>query len=223
MFLLPSVLWCCWLGGRKGIWPVKNWVVWCWRRYVIWHEVHLHMAQQMPLPLTISCSSKSRLVLPSWFLPFWYLLTRAVRDKFQKSSKMIVCRVREPLTLSGPCNSFNCSDHSKKTEHWLIDWWKKGELTMWSAAVHNQWAPMMLTAHPEILSGSKMPVAHPRFPVFHWQLATHTQAHTLFNNFEHHFSNSHSLKLGLVSLLTNKDASLIVRGILYTVQQLCAK
>jgi len=27
----------------------------------------LHMAQLMPLPLTISCSSESRLVLPSWF------------------------------------------------------------------------------------------------------------------------------------------------------------
>jgi len=21
---MPSVLWCCWLGGRKGIWPVKT-------------------------------------------------------------------------------------------------------------------------------------------------------------------------------------------------------
>jgi len=29
--------------------------------------VDLHMAQLMLLPLTISCSSKSRLVLPSWF------------------------------------------------------------------------------------------------------------------------------------------------------------
>jgi len=30
-FLLNcSVLWCCWLGGRKGIWPVKNCVVGCW-------------------------------------------------------------------------------------------------------------------------------------------------------------------------------------------------
>ena len=27
----------------------------------------LHMAQLMPLPLTVSCSGKSRLVLPSWF------------------------------------------------------------------------------------------------------------------------------------------------------------
>ena len=45
----------------------------------------------MSLPLTISCSSKSRLVLPSWFLPFWYLLTRVVPDKFHKSSKTVVC------------------------------------------------------------------------------------------------------------------------------------
>ena len=28
---LPSVLWRCWLGGRKGIWPIKNWMVW-WLR-----------------------------------------------------------------------------------------------------------------------------------------------------------------------------------------------
>jgi len=27
--LLPSVLWHCWLGDRKGIQPVKNWVVGC--------------------------------------------------------------------------------------------------------------------------------------------------------------------------------------------------
>jgi len=29
-------------------------------------DAGLHMAQLMPLPLTISCSSKSTLVLPSW-------------------------------------------------------------------------------------------------------------------------------------------------------------
>jgi len=38
--------------------------------------VDLHMAQLMPLPLTISCSDKSRLALP-----FWYQLTRVVTDK----------------------------------------------------------------------------------------------------------------------------------------------
>ena len=28
------VLWCCWLGGKKGIRPVKNWVVGCWHGYL---------------------------------------------------------------------------------------------------------------------------------------------------------------------------------------------
>jgi len=36
----------------------------------------LHMAQLMPMPLTVSCSSKSRLVLP-----LWYRLTWVVPDK----------------------------------------------------------------------------------------------------------------------------------------------
>jgi len=55
------------LGGRNGIQPVKI-ELWdagmliCVRR-----GIDLHMAQLMPLPLTISCASKSRLVLPSWF------------------------------------------------------------------------------------------------------------------------------------------------------------
>ena len=31
---LPSVFWCCWLGGRKGIRPVKNRVVGFWRGYL---------------------------------------------------------------------------------------------------------------------------------------------------------------------------------------------
>ena len=33
--LMPSVLWRCWLGGRKSIRPVKNFrVVGCWRGYL---------------------------------------------------------------------------------------------------------------------------------------------------------------------------------------------
>jgi len=60
---LRSVLWHCWLGGRKGIRPVKtDWwgavMVICLGR-----GAGLHMAQLMPLPLTVSCSSKSILVI----------------------------------------------------------------------------------------------------------------------------------------------------------------
>ena len=55
---LPSVLWHCWLGGRKDIQPVKT--EWWGAGMVISLErdADLHMAQRMPLPLTVSCSSK---------------------------------------------------------------------------------------------------------------------------------------------------------------------
>ena len=52
-----SVLWRCWLGSRKGVWPVKNCVVRCWRG-CLEQGADLHMAQSMPLPLTVSCFSK---------------------------------------------------------------------------------------------------------------------------------------------------------------------
>jgi len=60
--IFPPVLWHCWLGSRKGIRPVKTewWdtgVVMCLER-----GADLHIGQLMPLPLTIFCSSKSRLV-----------------------------------------------------------------------------------------------------------------------------------------------------------------
>ena len=54
--LLPSVLWRCWLGGRKGIRPVKNWVVGCWHGYL--SAARCRLIQLMPLPLTVSCFSK---------------------------------------------------------------------------------------------------------------------------------------------------------------------
>jgi len=49
----PSVLWHCWLGGRKGIRPVKNWVVGCWRG--LERGADLHIARLMSRPLTVSC------------------------------------------------------------------------------------------------------------------------------------------------------------------------
>jgi len=58
----PSVLLRCWLGSRNGIRPVKTGMVKC-----LGQGADLHIAPLMPLPLTISCSSKSRLVLQEWF------------------------------------------------------------------------------------------------------------------------------------------------------------
>ena len=46
----------------------------------------LHMAQLMPLPLTVSCFSKIQIGLP-----FWYRLTRVVPDKDPLNVCVCVC------------------------------------------------------------------------------------------------------------------------------------
>ena len=68
--LVPSVLWCCWLGGMKGIWPAKNWVVGCWSGYL--SGALCRLACGLAEATTTHCH---------WFLPFWYWLTRVVLDK----------------------------------------------------------------------------------------------------------------------------------------------
>jgi len=47
------------LGGREGIWPVKK-LEWLGADVVVYLEqgADLHMAQLMPLPLTVFCFSK---------------------------------------------------------------------------------------------------------------------------------------------------------------------
>jgi len=52
----------------------------------------LHMAQLMPLPLAVSCSVKSRLVLP-----FWYQLTRVVPEKGPLNGCVCVCANNEAI------------------------------------------------------------------------------------------------------------------------------
>jgi len=76
---LPSLLWHCWLGVRKSIWPVKNWVIKCW---------HCCMSR-------VSCkrflaSLKSRMVLP-----FWCRLTQVVLEKRPLNGCLSVGLLRE--------------------------------------------------------------------------------------------------------------------------------
>ena len=72
----PSVLWSCWLGGRKGIWPVKlSCGVLAWLS--VWSEV-----QTCIWPSWCHCHSLSLAsAKPRLVLPFWYRLTRVVPDK----------------------------------------------------------------------------------------------------------------------------------------------
>ena len=59
---VPSVLWRCWLGGRKVVKSCKK-TEWWGTGMVICLErgADLHMAQLMPLPLTVSCFSKIKI------------------------------------------------------------------------------------------------------------------------------------------------------------------
>ena len=71
-----SVLWRCWLGSRKGIRPVKNWVVGCWHGYLSGASCRLAYGPADATATYCLASVKSRLVLP-----FWYRLTRVVPEK----------------------------------------------------------------------------------------------------------------------------------------------
>ena len=85
-----SAIWRCWLGGRKGIRPVKNWVVGCWRGCV-WVKVQICI-----WPSWCHCHSLSLApVNPDWFyLPGFTFLVPAhpgSLDKIQEGHKMVVC------------------------------------------------------------------------------------------------------------------------------------
>ena len=88
---LPSVLWHCRLGGRKGIWLVKKlssevlaWLsVWSKVQTCIWPSwCHCHSLSLAPV--------KSRLVLP-----FWYRLTWVVPDIGPLNGCVCVCNLSD--------------------------------------------------------------------------------------------------------------------------------
>ena len=65
------------VGWQEGHTACKK-TEWCGAGMVICLQrgADLHMAQMMPLPLTVSCFSKIQIGLP-----FWYQLTRVVPEK----------------------------------------------------------------------------------------------------------------------------------------------
>ena len=75
--LLPSVLWRCWLGGRKGIRPVKKLSGGVLAWFSVWSKMQTCICPSWCHCHSLSLASvKSRLVLP-----FWYRLTRVVLEK----------------------------------------------------------------------------------------------------------------------------------------------
>jgi len=84
---MPSVLWRCWLGSRKGIRPVKKLSGGVLAWLSVWSEV-----QACIRPSGFHCHSlslasvKSRLVLPFWYRPTW-----VVPDKGSLDGCVCVC------------------------------------------------------------------------------------------------------------------------------------
>jgi len=86
--VLPSVLWRCWLGGRKGIRPVKKTLsieVLAWLS--VWSEVQTCIWPSWYHCCSLSLATvKSRLVLPFWYRPTW-----VVPDKGPLNVCVCVC------------------------------------------------------------------------------------------------------------------------------------
>ena len=49
-----SVLWHCWLGNRKGIPPVKSWVMVCWSQHFYWSFAHIIAPVGATISITLS-------------------------------------------------------------------------------------------------------------------------------------------------------------------------
>ena len=82
----PSVLCHCWLGGRKGIRPLKTeWWALAWLS--VWSEVQTCICPSWCHCHSLSLASvKSRLALP-----FWYRLTRVVSEKGPLNGCVCMC------------------------------------------------------------------------------------------------------------------------------------
>ena len=81
------MLWRCWLGGRKGIRPVKKLSGGVLAWLSVWSEVQTCiMAQLMPLPLTVSCFSKFQIV-------FTFLVPAHLGSPGQRAVKRACVRV----------------------------------------------------------------------------------------------------------------------------------
>jgi len=83
MSLLPSVHWHCWLDGRMGIRPVKNWAVGCWRGFLSGVRCRLAYGPAGSTATHCLAPVKSRLVSPfwcrlTWVVPDWGLLNGCV-------------------------------------------------------------------------------------------------------------------------------------------------
>ena len=127
-YYVPSVLWRCWLGGRKGIWPVKNLSGGVLAWLSLERDADLHMAQLMPLPLTVSCFSKIQ-------ISFTFLVPSHMGGPGKRAVKrMCVCVCLIVITCD--TGAFMCRLQ-----------WVCSSLVLWRSTCQNRWHVRLHLAH----------------------------------------------------------------------------
>ena len=112
-YYVPSVLWRCWLGGRKGIWPVKNLSGGVLAWLSLERDADLHMAQLMPLPLTVSCFSKIQ-------ISFTFLVPSHMGGPGKRAVKRMCVCVYVLLSLHATL-VHSCVDCNGCAQAWFCD------------------------------------------------------------------------------------------------------
>jgi len=111
--LVPSVLWRCWLGDRKGIQPVKNLSGGVLAWLSVWNEMQTCIWPSWCHCYSLSLASvKSRLVLP-----FWYWLTQVVTEKGPLNVCVCVCACACACVCVCVCVCVAVWSHSLSTTH----------------------------------------------------------------------------------------------------------
>ena len=104
---MPSVLWCCWLGSRKGIRPVKKLSGGVLAWLSVWST-----AQLMPLPLTVSCFSKIQ-------VGFTFLVLAHPGSPGQRAVKRVCVSVCVCVNVTGARETlFKWAQSLGMTSHW---------------------------------------------------------------------------------------------------------
>ena len=147
---LPSVIWCCWLAGRKGIRPIKNqsggvlaWLsVWSKGQTCIWPNwCHCH---------SLSLASvKSRSVLD-----FWYWLTWVVPEKGPLNGCVCVGqwkrldRVLHCHTVTLQLHNFDLFRTCRTSSFRTVAWQLAGFQLTWRIAqsLSDSWASCILNS-----------------------------------------------------------------------------
>jgi len=136
---MSSVLWHCWLSSRKGIWPLKNWVIWCWCGYLSGARCRFAYGPADTTATHYLLLQKSRLVLP-----FWYQFTQVFPYKGLLNGCCYCNTIIWTLSIDGwtvACSAMEWGLHKGVEHPACTSLWYPLLLTR-NLSSHTTWSPM---------------------------------------------------------------------------------